>query len=78
MSGRFERHAGKIYDLYDCEGGDRLPRSVIGAVDKHMTGAEAEAEKLHSRVGCCRTETGVCCVGESGVEGGMGEYMRLS
>ena len=35
-------------------------------------------EKSHSRVGSWRTRAGVCCAGESGVEGGMGEYMRLS
>jgi hypothetical protein len=44
-------------------------------MDKHMPGAEAEAEKSDSRVGGWWTRT---CVGESDVEGGMGEYTRLS
>lgn len=58
--------------------GERWPRSVIGAMDKHMTEAGAEAEKPDSRVGSWRTRAGVCCVGENGVEEGMDEYMRLS
>lgn len=62
MSGQFDRHARKFYDLYDMKEG-RWPRSVIGAADKHMTGAE----KSNSRVGSWRTRAGVCCVGESGV-----------
>ena len=45
-------------------------------MDKHMTEAGAEAEKTDSRVGGWRTRTGVCCVGENGVEEGMREYMR--
>jgi hypothetical protein len=68
------KHAGKFYDLYD--GGERWPRSVVSAVDKHMT--EGEAEKAHSRVGRSRTRAGVCGVGKSGVEGEMSEYMRMS
>lgn len=56
----------------------RYSIGAVDAVDKHMTGAETEEKKSHSRDGSWRTRMGVCCVGKSGVEGGMGEYMRLS
>lgn len=72
VNGRFDRRRGNFMIM---KGGERWPRSVIGAMDKHMTGAEAEVEKSHSQVESWRTRT---CVGESGVEGGMDDYMRLS
>jgi hypothetical protein len=64
--------------IYMKVAGERWPRSaVIGAATQTHDRSGSE-EKSHSRVGGWRTRTGVCCVGESGVERGMGEYMRLS
>ena len=44
-------------------------------MDKHMTGAKAEAEKSHSRIEGWRRRT---CADENGGEGGIDDYMRLS